>query len=82
MNFCKKENRKIELFFYKKYDFCPLLPTFIWAFKNIFLFTKNTCAHFFGLLPTFKNKSGHEKPRKIKGLRALCPLAHFFSIIN
>jgi len=39
---------------------------------------KNCSAHFYGLLPTFKNKSGHAKPLELLGLRALWPKTHFF----
>lgn len=36
-------------------------------------------AHF---LPTFKNGFGHEKPSIYAGLRAFCPLSHFFFLFN
>lgn len=57
------------------------LPTFyekIWRVygrKNAFWPKK------VGFCPVLKTKVGTEKPSKIKGLRAFCPLSHFFSLL-
>lgn len=37
---------------------------------------------FCGFLPTFENGFGHEKPSVYAGLRAFCPLSHFYSLLN